>query len=172
METRSKSKKLQVAAQRLWPLGEDMPGPVRDAVLAALPLPALPARDLPRRLRRGRRASAPGAPTGRQASPVARLPALGRVDYGTAYSPEAVDAAAAADAARAPTLASAIILVVLPNAAEHLWRGPIARLGRALARCPRLEAVSLAVPAAMFGELVGRPPPGPQPDQAGADRAV
>ncbi|KAI8466567.1 MAG: hypothetical protein J3K34DRAFT_57932 [Monoraphidium minutum] len=166
METRSKLKNLHLEAQcRLWPLGRDMPGPARDAILAALPRPAR--RCLRTACRAGRAAvdaritsivlqradSAPGV-----AAAVARLPALRHVNFGTAYDPAAADAVAAAVAAFAPSLASLTLGIETPfgiGMGGEAYEGPpIERLAGAMGQCSRLVAVSLEVPDVVHGDLI------------------
>ncbi|KAI8471625.1 MAG: hypothetical protein J3K34DRAFT_506300 [Monoraphidium minutum] len=154
-KTRSKSKKAPpVDYGRLWPLGAGMPGPARDAVLAALPRAARRCLRATCRagraavddritsvslLRRDRTEATPALAT---AAP--RLPALRRVDFGTAYDIAEADAAVAALDALAPALADVTInFHQMPDTAHLPWGAAVARLAAALARCPRLEAATL-----------------------------
>ncbi|KAI8471621.1 MAG: hypothetical protein J3K34DRAFT_520437 [Monoraphidium minutum] len=167
-KTRSKSTKAPpVDYGRLWPLGAGMPGPARGAVLAALPRAAR--RCLRATCRAGRAAvdacitsvsllgrdRTEATPALAAAAP--RLPALRRVDFGTAYDIAEADAPAAALEALAPALTDVSVSFHRMNDTAHLpWGAAVARLAAALARCPRLEAATLKVPPSTCRGLVAR----------------
>ncbi|KAI8464219.1 MAG: hypothetical protein J3K34DRAFT_492513 [Monoraphidium minutum] len=161
MGTQVKSIETLDAQWRLWPLHEDVPGPARDAVLAALPLPArrclratcrAARAAIDARITAVRSSRATAAFAAALAAAAPRLPALRRVDFGFAFDAASVDRIAAAVAALSPSLAS-FSLCMLAIKKDYSWGGAAGCLADALVQCSQLEAVSLSVPLEVWSDL-------------------